>query len=136
MKYSATLNGKQYEVELERVDEYAPIPRGGVAAAAPTAPITSPAVKAAPAAPAPAPAPAPAAAGGEGSVVIESPMPGKILAIKAQPGTAVTAGQVILVLEAMKMENEIVAPQAGTVASVNVAVGEMVEPGAKLATMN
>ncbi len=47
-----------------------------------------------------------------------------------------TAGQVILVLEAMKMENEIVAPQAGTVASVNVAVGEMVEPGAKLATMN
>jgi glutaconyl-CoA decarboxylase len=63
-------------------------------------------------------------------------MPGKILAIKAQPGTAVTAGQVILVLEAMKMENEIVAPQAGTVASVNVAVGEMVEPGAKLATMN
>ncbi|HAE80606.1 MAG TPA: acetyl-CoA carboxylase biotin carboxyl carrier protein subunit, partial [Lachnoclostridium sp.] len=84
----------------------------------------------------PAPAPAPAAAGGEGSVVIESPMPGKILAIKAQPGTAVTAGQVILVLEAMKMENEIVAPQAGTVASVNVAVGEMVEPGAKLATMN
>ena len=50
MKYSATLNGKQYEVELERVDEYAPIPRGGVAAAAPTAPITAPAVKAAPAA--------------------------------------------------------------------------------------
>ena len=58
MKYSATLNGKQYEVELERVEEYAPIPRGGVAAAAPTAPIAAPAVKAAPATPAAAPSPA------------------------------------------------------------------------------
>ena len=58
MKYSATLNGKKYEVELERVEEYAPIPRHGVADAAPTAPITAPAVKAAPATPA---APAPAA---------------------------------------------------------------------------
>lgn len=63
-------------------------------------------------------------------------MPGKILAIKAQPGTNVASGQVVLVLEAMKMENEIVAPQAGTIASINVSVGEMVEPGAKLATMN
>lgn len=63
-------------------------------------------------------------------------MPGKILGIKASAGTAVKRGQVILILEAMKMENEIVAPQDGTVASINVAVGEMVEPGATLATLN
>ena len=65
-----------------------------------------------------------------------APMPGKILGIKVQPGTPVKRGQVVLVLEAMKMENEIVAPQDGTVASVNVTVGEMVEPGAVLATLN
>ena len=63
-------------------------------------------------------------------------MPGKILGIKVQPGTPVKRGQVVLILEAMKMENEIVAPQDGTVASVNVTVGEMVEPGAVLATLN
>ena len=79
-------------------------------------------------------APAPAAA--PGGVTITSPMPGKILGIKAAAGTAVKRGQVILLLEAMKMENEIVAPQDGTVASVNVAVGDMVEPGAVLATLN
>ena len=81
-------------------------------------------------------APAPAAAPASGGVTITSPMPGKILGIKAAAGTAVKRGQVILLLEAMKMENEIVAPQDGTVASVNVAVGDMVEPGAVLATLN
>ena len=110
MKYTATLNGKQYEVELERIDAYEPMPRYGEA-----------------------PAAAPAAAGGQ---TVEAPMPGKILGIKAAAGTAVKRGQVILLLEAMKMENEIVAPQDGTVASVNVAVGDMVEPGAVLATLN
>ena len=84
---------------------------------------------AAPAAPAPA---APAA----GSVAVTAPMPGKILGVKLQAGTAVKRGQVILILEAMKMENEIVAPQDGTIASINVAVGDMVEPGATLATLN
>ena len=78
----------------------------------------------------------PAAAPAAGGVTITSPMPGKILGIKAAAGTAVKRGQVILLLEAMKMENEIVAPQDGTVASVNVAVGDMVEPGAVLATLN
>ena len=63
-------------------------------------------------------------------------MPGKILAVKLQAGAAVKRGQVILILEAMKMENEIVAPQDGTIASINVAVGDMVEPGATLATLN
>lgn len=85
---------------------------------------------------APAAAPARTAAPAAGGVTITSPMPGKILGIKAAAGTAVKRGQVILLLEAMKMENEIVAPQDGTVASVNVAVGDMVEPGAVLATLN
>ena len=63
-------------------------------------------------------------------------MPGKILAVKAQVGQAVKAGDAILVLEAMKMENDIVAPQDGTVASINCSVGEQVESGAVLATLN
>ena len=89
------------------------------------------------AAPAPAPAaPAPAAASAAGSITVSAPMPGKILGVKTSVGAAVKKGQVILILEAMKMENEIVAPEDGTVASVNVSVGEMVEPGATLATLN
>ena len=63
-------------------------------------------------------------------------MPGKILGVKASAGQAVKKGQVILVLEAMKMENEIVAPQDGTIATINVATGDSVEPCATLATMN
>ena len=91
---------------------------------------------AAAAAPPPAAALPPAVAAPAGATTVEAPMPGKILGIKAAAGTAVKRGQVILLLEAMKMENEIVAPQDGTVASVNVAVGDMVEPGAVLATLN
>lgn len=105
--YTITVNGTAYQVTVEE----------GFAGAA-------------------AAAPAPAAAPAAGGVTITSPMPGKILGIKAAAGTAVKRGQVILLLEAMKMENEIVAPQDGTVASVNVAVGDMVEPGAVLATLN
>ena len=63
-------------------------------------------------------------------------MPGKILGVKANAGDAVKKGQVIVVLEAMKMENDIVAPQDGTVASINVTVGQSVESGAVLATLN
>ena len=108
--------------------------------AAPAPRAAAPAPAPAPAAPAPAPAPAPAApapaAPAAGSVAVTAPMPGKILGVKLQAGTAVKRGQVILILEAMKMENEIVAPQDGTIASINVAVGDMVEPGATLATLN
>ena len=86
---------------------------------------------------APAPAAAPAApAGAAGAVAVTAPMPGKILGVKASAGQAVKRGQVLLILEAMKMENEIVAPQDGTVATINVAVGDSVEPGATLATLN
>ena len=74
--------------------------------------------------------------GAAGAVAISAPMPGKILGVKAAAGQAVKKGQVILILEAMKMENEIVAPQDGTIATINVATGDSVEPGATLATMN
>lgn len=77
-----------------------------------------------------------ASAGTQGSVKVESPMPGKILAVKKNVGDNVKSGDVILILEAMKMENEIVAPQDGTIASINVSVGDAVESGTTLATLN
>ena len=145
MKYVATLNEKKYEVEIERVDEYRPLDRGAqvsapapILAAAP-APKAAPAPAAAPApkaAPAPAPAPAPAAAPSAGGQTVEAPMPGKILDIKVKVGDAVSYGQCVIVMEAMKMETEIVAPAAGTVAAINVSTGDSVETGAVLVTLN
>ncbi len=142
MKYTATLNGKQYEVELERMDDYAPIPRYGEAPAAPAAPITAPAAAPAPvapapapAAPAPAPAPVPAAAPSSGSTTIEAPMPGKILNVKVSAGQAVKFGEVVIIMEAMKMETEIVAPADGTVAQILVKAGDAVDTGAALVTL-
>ena len=137
--YTITVNGTAYEVTVEEgftgAASAAPAPRAAApapkSAPAPAAPAAAPAP--APAAPAPAPAPAAPAAR---SVPLTAPMPGKILGVKLQAGAAVKRGQVILILEAMKMENEIVAPQDGTIASINVAVGDMVEPGATLATLN
>lgn len=134
--YTITVNGNVYEVTVEEgFTGKASAPAARPAAPAPAAPAPAPA----PAAPAPAPAPvapAPAAAPAAGSITVSAPMPGKILGVKTSVGAAVKKGQVILILEAMKMENEIVAPEDGTVASVNVSVGEMVEPGATLATLN
>ena len=131
MKYVATLNGKKYEVEIERVDEYRPLDRGAQVSAPAPILAAAPAPKAAPAAPKAA-----APAGSQGSVFVTAPMPGKILAVKANAGQAVKKGDVIMVLEAMKMENDIVAPQDGTVASINAAAGDAVEAGATLATLN
>lgn len=119
--YNITVNGTTYEVEVEEV--------GAVA----SAPKAAPAVKAVAAAPAPKAAPA---AAGNGAVKINAPMPGKILAVKANAGDKVTKGQVVCILEAMKMENEIVAPQDGTIASIDTTVGASVETGTVLATMN
>lgn len=127
MKYTATLNGKQYEVELERIDAYEPMPRYGEAPAAAPAPV------AAPAAPAPAPAPAAPAAG---ATTVEAPMPGKILNIKVSAGQAVKFGETVIVMEAMKMETEIVAPADGTVAQILVKAGDAVDTGAALVTLN
>ncbi|MEG0688913.1 MAG: biotin/lipoyl-containing protein [Hungatella sp.] len=132
--YTITVNGNVYEVAVEEG-----ISNGAAAPAAPVAPrAAAPAAPVAPAAPrAAAPAPKAAApAGTAGSVTVSAPMPGKILGIKATPGQAVKRGEVIVILEAMKMENEIVAPSDGTIASINVAVGDAIEAGATLATLN
>lgn len=141
MKYVATLNGKKYEVEIERVDEYRPLDRGAQVSAPAPILAAAPAPKAAPApaaAPVPkaAPAPAPAAAPSAGGQTVEAPMPGKILDIKVKVGDAVSYGQCVIVMEAMKMETEIVAPAAGTVAAINVSTGDSVETGAVLVTLN
>lgn len=119
--YTITVNGTVYDVTVEEK-------AGGAASTAPAAP--APVPKAAPA------PKAPAASGSAGSVEITAPMPGKILAVKANPGQSVKKGEVVLLLEAMKMENEVVAPQDGTIASVNVNSGDMVEAGNVLATMD
>ena len=128
MKYKVTLNGRTYEVEVEAgkamlLDEYEAIAPAAPAAAA--APVAAPA--AAPAAAAPA---APVVTGaGE---AITAPMPGNILKVNVQNGQAVKAGEVLVVLEAMKMENEIMAPKAGTVTQVLVSKGSTVDTGAPL----
>ncbi len=122
--YKITVNGNVYDVTVEETT--------GTAAA-----VSAPAAVAAPVkAPAPAPAPKNAAKGSEGSVKVTAPMPGKILGVKVSAGQSVKKGEVLLVLEAMKMENEIVAPSDGTIASVQAAVGDSVEAGATLATLN
>ena len=115
--YVITVNGTSYDVTVEEV--------GGAAPVAAT-PVAAP-VKA---------APAKAAAPAAGSVSVTAPMPGKILNVKLQASAVVKKGDVILILEAMKMENEIVAPEDGTIASINVATGDSVEAGAVLATLN
>ena len=129
MKYKVTLKGRTYEVEVEAgeailLDEYEAI--------APSAPAAAPAAPAA-AAPAAAPA-APAAAPvvtGAGDPV-NAPMPGNILKVNVTAGQAVKAGEVLCILEAMKMENEIMAPKDGTVTQVLVSKGSTVDTGAPL----
>lgn len=121
--YRITVNGTAYDVAVEELG----------AGQAPAATPVAAAPVAAPAAPAPVATPA---AGQAGSVSVSSPMPGKILSIKTSVGAAVKQGDVILVLEAMKMENDVVAPQDGTIASINVAAGDSVESGDTLATLN
>lgn len=121
--YTITVNGNVYNVSVEE----------GFGAVAAT-PVAAPA-----AAPAAAPTPAPKAAApavAAGAVKVNAPMPGKILAVKTSVGAAVKKGDVVLVLEAMKMENEIVAPQDGTVASIAVSVGASVESGEVMLTLN
>ena len=127
MIYKVTLNGKVYEVEVEKGEaviqaEY----EAALPAAAPAAPVAVPApVQAqAPAAPA---ASAPAASAGAGTVL--SPLPGNINEIRFSAGQTVKAGDVVIILEAMKMENEIVAPKAGTLSKIHVQKGAVVNTG-------
>ena len=130
MKYKVTLNNRTYEVEVEEgkamlVDEYE-----AYAPAAP-APVAAAPVAAAPAAAPAAPA-APAGAALAAGEVVKSPMPGSILKINVAQGQKVNEGDVLIVLEAMKMENEIVATKSGTVAQIVTAKGAVVETGAPL----
>ena len=113
--YNITVNGVAYSVSVEETAAGA----APVAAAAP----------AAPAAPK-------AAAGAAGAVTVKAPMPGNILDVKVKAGASVKAGDVLVILEAMKMENEIVAPQDGTVAAINVNKGDTVNSGDVLVSMN
>ena len=122
--YTTTVNGSVYDVVVEEGQT-----SGAPAAAAPAAP------KAVPKA-APAPAATPAASGAAGSVKIEAGAAGKVFKIEANVGQAVKKGDAVVIVEAMKMEIPVVAPQDGTVASINVAVGDAVEAGALLATLN
>lgn len=132
MKYKVTLNGRTYEVEVEAgkamlLDEYEAI----VPTAAPVAaPATAPAPAAAPAA-----APAPAAAAPVAGDAVTAPMPGNILKVNVTAGQAVKEGDVLVVLEAMKMENEILAPKACTVKQVLVSKGATVDTGATLVVL-
>ncbi len=134
--YTITVNGNVYDVVVE---EGASAGRP-VAAPAPVAAPVAPAPVAAPVAPAPvaAPvaAPAPVVAGSAGSVEIEAGAAGKVFKVEAKVGQAVNAGDTVVILEAMKMEIPVVAPQDGTVASIDVTVGDTVEAGTLLATMN
>lgn len=116
--YTITVNGNVYDVTVEETG---------------STPSAAPVRKAAPAAKA---APAPAASGAEGSVKITAPMPGKVLSISANVGQAVKKGDTVLVFEAMKMENTVVAPEDGTVANISVAVGDSFEAGAVIASLN
>ena len=111
-KYRVTVNGTAYEIELEELTGAAPAPAAATAA--------------------PAPAPAPAAAAPAGGEQVTSPMPGTILSINVAAGDTVKRGQVLMVLEAMKMENEIMCPCDGKIASVNTSKGASVESGTLL----
>lgn len=126
MIYKVTLNGKVYEVEVEKGEA---VIQAEYEAALPAAPAAAPA---APVSAAPAPAPAasasaPAAQAGAGTV--PSPLPGNINEVRFSAGQTVKAGDVVIILEAMKMENEIVAPKAGTLTKIHVQKGAVVNTG-------
>lgn len=118
--YTITVNGNVYDVTVEETGS-----TSGAAAPRRTA-----------AKPAAAPAAAPAASAGAGSIKIEAGAAGKVFKIEKKVGDAVKKGDAVLVLEIMKMETPVVAPEDGTVASIDVAVGDVVESGALLATLN
>ena len=119
--YTITVNGKTYEVSVEE--------KNANTAAAPVVAVPQ-------AAAAPVAAPAPVSAGSEGRVKIVAPMSGKVLGIKVSANQAVKKGDVVVVLEAMKMENDIVATENGTIASINVSVGDSVETNQTLFKIN
>lgn len=140
MKYIANVNGKRYEIELERVEDYRPMTREEIAApvtasapivAAPAAPVAP-----TPVAPTPVAAPAPAAAPvSAGASTVVAPLPGTILDVKVAPGQAVKTGEIVIIMEAMKMETEVVAAADGVVDSILVKKGDAVDTDATLITL-
>lgn len=137
-KFKISIDGTQYLVEMEEVGAPTPTPADAAPLAAPapvSAPAPTPAAVPAPA-PAPEPAPAPVAAAPAGAFVQTAPMPGTILDIHVKVGDTVVKNQPVMVLEAMKMENEVVADKDGVVASINVAKGAMVNPGDELFSLS
>ncbi len=147
--YRITINGEAFDVNVEEVHPggmpgsgmpvpppAAPTPVAAAIPAPVSAPAPAPPPKPAPVAtpvPKPAPIAAPTAAGGQ---AIQAPMPGKVLGLNVGIGDSVTSGTVLAILEAMKMENDIVAPTDGTIASIDVNVGDSVNTGDVLITMN
>ena len=120
--YTITVNGVAYNVTVEENNGSAPaVNTAPISAAAPAAPVSQPAVP---------------NNASTGAVAIEAPMPGNVLDIKTKVGANVSSGETLIILEAMKMENEIVAPSEGVVASVNVNKGDSVEAGQVLITLN
>lgn len=120
--YTITVNGNVYDVVVEEKGAGAPV----------AAPVAAPKAAPRPAAPAAAPAPA----GAQGSIRVEAGAAGKVYKIDAAVGQAVKSGDAVVTIEAMKMEIPVVAPKDGTVASINVSVGDAIEAGALLATLN
>lgn len=117
-EFKIKVNGKEYNVEVEEVGGNQPVVASATPVVAPKATI------------------APKVQGKDGSLKVTAPMPGTILGIKAKPGDKVAKGDTIIILEAMKMENEIAAPEDGVVASINVENGAAVESGQLLATLS
>jgi len=125
-QYKVTVNGQSYDVSVEEVGAAGSSAPRAAAPAAPVAP--APVAAAAPAA-VPAAAPAAAYVPAAGAITVKSPMPGTVMSFKVTVGQEVKRGDVLLILEAMKMENEIVAPQAGKVAALRVPVSASVNTG-------
>lgn len=123
--YTITVNGVAYDVVVEETGAAAPAVKAAAPVAAPKAPAA-----------APAPAKAPAAPKAAGGIKVEAGAAGKVFKLEAKVGQAVKKGEAVVIIEAMKMEIPVVAPEDGTVASIDVAVGDAIEAGMVLATLN
>ena len=136
-KFKIKVDGKEYLVEMEEIGAAAPAAPAAPVAPAPVAPAPAPAAPASEPAAEASPAPAaPVSVAPAGADAMPSPMPGTILRILVNVGDTVTENQPLMILEAMKMENEIVASKAGVVSGIHVANGQVVNPGDALITIN